>query len=207
MVRLLSLLCLIVLAQPVWAQDSPGAALAESCFQCHGDGGVSALATRPTLAGQKARYLKRQLELFRLAHEQGRLLVPGMPARGDMLMSHISAKLNDSTIDALSAYMETLACDGGVKKDVGEVVVPAGAAQCAECHGENGFTDDPDVPNIAGQTQGYIKRQLVLFRESALSIADDGGPTWRTHPLMKKNAVALSLEQIDALSVYYSALS
>lgn len=205
---LLALTALLALAGEVRAEDNAlWGELTAACFECHGPGGVSQLATRPTIAGQKARYLKRQLLLFRQAHEEGRLLVSGMPARGDMLMSHVSAALAEPEIEVIATYLESLPCDGGEAKKSAPVEMPPEAQSCAVCHGRKGISGNSDIPNLAGQNQGYIKRQLILFRESALSITADGAPTWRVHPVMKGNARALSLAEIDILSVYYSSLA
>jgi cytochrome c553 len=38
-------------------------------------------------------------------------------------------------------------------------------AECAACHGENGSSDLPDVPVLAGQHSLYAITQLFLFRE------------------------------------------
>lgn len=39
------------------------------------------------------------------------------------------------------------------------------AAFCAHCHGENGNSAKPEVPNLAGQNPAYLLEQLRLFAE------------------------------------------
>lgn len=41
------------------------------------------------------------------------------------------------------------------------------AASCALCHGKNGMGYPEGIPRIVGQSAGYIRSQLFLFRNSA----------------------------------------
>lgn len=36
---------------------------------------------------------------------------------------------------------------------------------CADCHGEDGNSTDPQIPSIAGQPKLFLENQLILFRE------------------------------------------
>lgn len=39
------------------------------------------------------------------------------------------------------------------------------AAVCANCHGDNGNSSKPDVPNLAGQNTAYLLEQLARFAD------------------------------------------
>ena len=39
------------------------------------------------------------------------------------------------------------------------------AAPCLSCHGENGQSENPEVPSLGGQNAPYALIQLYLFRE------------------------------------------
>src|SRR4051794_5793979 len=85
----LSLLFLL-LAAPAWSADAPAGAIA--CQACHGANGISAGATTPNLAGQKADYLAGQLAAFK---------------RGDRkheVMQSIAGQLSDADMKALAQY-------------------------------------------------------------------------------------------------------
>jgi hypothetical protein len=43
----------------------------------------------------------------------------------------------------------------------------AKAAPCVACHGVNGNSVNPEWPNLAGQHESYIKRQLAAFKSDA----------------------------------------
>lgn len=68
------------------------------------------------------------------------------------------------------------------------------AAACVACHGVNGNSVNPEWPNLAGQHETYIKRQLTAFKSDA-----------RQNPLMTPMAKPLSDEDMADLGAYFSA--
>lgn len=71
----------------------------------------------------------------------------------------------------------------------------AKAATCAGCHGAQGISNNPMWPNLAGQQQAYLVKQLQAFREGT-----------RSDPMMSPMAKPLSDTEIQNLAVYYSGL-
>jgi len=71
----------------------------------------------------------------------------------------------------------------------------AKSATCAACHGGDGTSSNDLWPNLKGQKNGYLVKQIKAFR--------DGG---RTDPMMSSMAKGLSDEDIDNLAAYYSGL-
>lgn len=45
--------------------------------------------------------------------------------------------------------------------------MPAAAEACATCHNENGVSDDPEVPTIAGASDFFLENQLAIYAEEA----------------------------------------
>ncbi|HKK13148.1 MAG TPA: cytochrome c [Gammaproteobacteria bacterium] len=72
----------------------------------------------------------------------------------------------------------------------------AKAGTCAGCHGANGISNNPLWPNLAGQKEAYLIKQLKAFREGT-----------RTDPLMSPMAKPLSDADIQNLAAYFSSLS
>ena len=66
---------------------------------------------------------------------------------------------------------------------------------CLACHGAEGISDHYKWPNIAGQSEGYLVKQMRDFRDGA-----------RYDPWMSPMARPLSDEDIDDLAAYYAAL-
>ena len=71
----------------------------------------------------------------------------------------------------------------------------AKAATCAACHGQHGVSANEQWPNLAGQKQGYLRKQLTAFRDGTRS---DG--------LMSPMAKPLTDEDIANLAAYYASL-
>lgn len=68
------------------------------------------------------------------------------------------------------------------------------AAVCASCHGPTGVSANPLWPNLAGQKEQYLAKQIKAFR--------DGD---RKDPMMSPMAMGLSDDDIANLAAYYSA--
>jgi cytochrome c553 len=71
----------------------------------------------------------------------------------------------------------------------------AKSAVCAACHGAEGESVNPMWPNLAGQKDMYLSKQMKDFR--------DGN---RKDPVMAPMAMGLTDEDIDNLAAYYSGL-
>lgn len=71
----------------------------------------------------------------------------------------------------------------------------AKAAVCVACHGPAGISPQPLWPNIAGQKDQYMIKQLKAFRDGT-----------RKDPLMSGQAANLSDADIENLAAYFSSL-
>ncbi len=71
------------------------------------------------------------------------------------------------------------------------------SAPCMACHGVDGNSADPQWPNLAGQHEGYITKQLQDFKL---------GKT-RSNAMMTGMVAALSGEDMADLAAYYSGQS
>jgi cytochrome c553 len=77
--------------------------------------------------------------------------------------------------------------------------VAAGKAKsmtCGACHGNNGISQIPMYPNLAGQKQQYLVLQMKAFRDGQ-----------RKNMVMAPMAAGLSDADIDNLSAYYASLN
>jgi len=71
----------------------------------------------------------------------------------------------------------------------------ARSASCAGCHGANGISAVPIYPNLAGQKEQYLVKQMKAFRDGQ-----------RTDPTMSAMAKPLSDADIDNLAAYYAGM-
>lgn len=71
----------------------------------------------------------------------------------------------------------------------------AKAATCAGCHGAAGVSAIPMYPNLAGQKEAYLAKQLHAFKDKT-----------RTEPTMNAMAAPLTDAEIADLAAYYAGL-
>jgi cytochrome c553 len=71
----------------------------------------------------------------------------------------------------------------------------AKAQMCEACHGLDGRSKMPEVPNLSGQVEGYINAQLTAFKSGE-----------RKNEQMSVIAQSLSPEDIQNLASYYSKI-
>lgn len=64
---------------------------------------------------------------------------------------------------------------------------------CVACHGPDGHSTNPLWPNLAGQKEQYIIKQLKAFRDGT-----------RVDPLMSPVAHMLSDQDIEELARYFA---
>lgn len=68
------------------------------------------------------------------------------------------------------------------------------SAVCMACHGEKGVSSNPIWPNLAGQHQAYLVKQLQDFKKGKL----------RHSPVMAPFVAMLTDEEIEAVAYFYS---
>lgn len=72
----------------------------------------------------------------------------------------------------------------------------AKSAVCAACHGPAGISSNPLWPNLAGQHEAYLLKQLKAFKSGA-----------RKDPLMSPMAAPLSDQDMENLAAYFASLT
>lgn len=78
----------------------------------------------------------------------------------------------------------------------GDAVAGRSKAQmCVVCHGPMGVAVAPETPNLAGEPEGYIGRQLRAFRSGK-----------RQHEVMNVIAKSLSDEDIDNVAAWFNSI-
>lgn len=81
--------------------------------------------------------------------------------------------------------------------------VPAAAAGCADCHGEGGVSQRPDIPTIAGFSAFYLEGQMLAYQEGDRPCAEVEGDDGRTAD-MCEIAKAMTADEIAEVSAYFA---
>ncbi len=77
---------------------------------------------------------------------------------------------------------------------------------CNDCHGVNGISQNPKVPNLAGQKFNYLRKQINLFQSSGTRVIEDEKISERHHMLMGTEARNVTKLDMAHIVRYYSKL-
>ena len=164
---LANMLCGIVLLTAIFslkAESIPGTF--SQCVACHGEQAQgNERLNSPSLAGQSASYLTRQLANFstgvRGSHQKDIL--------GKQMLA-ISKQLNKNTdVPALAAYLSKLPSAKLSQNTSGDMKNGSRyyQAKCGACHGGNAQGNPAfKAPKLSGQNVDYLSRQMQNFVNS-----------------------------------------
>jgi cytochrome c553 len=166
------------------------------CAACHGTDGNSTNAAWPSLAGQHASYIYKQLTDFKAGR------------RNNASMTGMVALLNDEDMKNLAAFYESqqpkaMAFDGD-RIETGESIYRGGitetkVAACMGCHAPSGEGNGPaGWPSLKGQHPEYLVTQLQSFKQGTR--ANDTGK------MMRNAVVRMSDEEMKAVAAYIAGI-
>jgi cytochrome c553 len=188
-------------AEAIKLRSGPGDPVAgkdksELCQGCHGVEGVSFEGLAPSLAGQYALYIAKQLRNFQSG------------LRTHQIMSAIAATVSDDDLADITAYFASRPKMKGAGSDnkLGKELFLHGdmsrmMVACVNCHGVNGkgkTPTNPVFPVIGGQQKDYLRGQLINFRDGDRGNSPGG--------VMNIITQKLTDQELDALADYLSGL-
>jgi cytochrome c553 len=178
------------------ADIEAGKAKSAVCAACHGADGNSANAAWPSLAGQHATYIYKQLQDFK----EGR--------RNDATMAGMVALLNDEDMKNIAAYFESqqpkaVTFDPDMI-ELGESIYRGGitetsVAACMSCHSPSGKGNGPaGWPSLKGQHPEYLVLQMQNFKQGLR--ANDSGE------MMRNVVVRMSDREMKSVAAYIAGI-
>lgn len=173
-----------------------GAKKAQTCAACHGQDGNSANPVWPSLAGQHAEYILKQLKDFKDGGRENPQMSPMAAGLSEQDMQDIAAyfsgqKIKPGTADpALVELGQTLYLAGNME---------SGVPACFSCHGPAGRGNPTaGYPAVNGQHAAYSQAQLQAFREGTRTNDKD--------EIMRAIVGRLTMDEIKAVSAYMQGL-
>lgn len=194
------------LSGPVATADTSDALLeagqkaAARCAECHGRDGMSENPEIPHLAGQHAEYLLSALKAYKektRAGEDMQAMVEVVETLSLEDMAKVAGyfgSLTPFTALAANAADVTEAARQAVLWDPmtdGRVAAEA----CGGCHGEDGNSEVPGIPGLAGQPRNYLLAAMEAYKDGS-----------RVHDEMQAFAMVLDEAELEVIARYYAAL-
>lgn len=173
-----------------------GQTKAAVCGACHGMDGNSPNPVWPSLAGQHASYIVKQLKEFKAGD------------RKDPTMSPMAAPLSDQDMEDVAAFFSSQARKEGAADatlaPAGKAIyqggnLESGVSACMACHTPNGSGNEPaKFPNLGYQHAAYTAKQLKDFRSGTRANDLNG--------MMRGVAAKMTDAEIDAVAAYTQGL-
>ncbi|HHO69055.1 MAG TPA: c-type cytochrome [Gammaproteobacteria bacterium] len=159
-----------------------GEEINETCAGCHGEYAQGTPdGEYPRLAGLDARYIARQLRLFKSHERENIPMIPFATERElpEEDVRTIAAYLSSIELPTRLPPVQASGFDAFERLQASKRVVniarypgniEAGgrlyAKECAACHGHDGYGDRRRaIPQLAGQRSRYLRRQIENFRK------------------------------------------
>jgi cytochrome c553 len=180
-------------SSPAWAQGA-GPITVSACTPCHG-GGTAVAPNFPTLDGQHATYLDKQLREYKSGKRKSTIMAPLIAALKKQQISAMATHFAGQTPARGAVENAELAARGKLLYEEGNRTT--GVPACVGCHQLNGVGSQK-YPRLAGQRQAYIVQQLAEFKSGARS--ND-----RAH-VMRALAGRLTDEESRAVAEYLAGL-
>lgn len=156
--------------------------LSATCNGCHGENGNSTDPGVPAIAGQDATYIVDAIQ----GYASGK--------RENETMANAIKELSKEQIRDVATFYATQTPEKpqGVNLPLSPQEL---AAKCDRCHGENGMSQDPEKPRLAGQIQAYLEKALNDYRNGN-----------RESSMMHAMAATdvMSVTELKAITAYYS---
>ena len=188
-------ICLLWAVSPVRAQATDSSSVTV-CLPCHGGGTAGTTdPTFPTLDGQHAAYLEKQLREYKSGKRKSAVMAPVIGALKKQQIPAMAAHFAKQTPARGAGSSPELAARGKALYEEGNRAT--GVPACVGCHlpGAVGYQR---YPRLAGQRQAYTVQQLTEFKSGARR--ND-----RAH-VMRAVAGRLTDDDIKAVAEYLAGL-
>jgi sulfide dehydrogenase cytochrome subunit len=187
-----------LLAPAIFADASD---IAQSCNECHGEGGVSRESDVPTIAGMSAFVLEDYLLTYqdeaRPCHETE--YRNGDTERPPTTMCQIADELSEDEVIAIAEYYAARTFEPAAQEfDPAMAAEGAGIHRrdCEKCHTDNASNAEDDAGVMAGQWIPYLRQVFEDFESGDRPFVEDK---------MQEKFEQLSAEEKEALIHFYGS--
>ncbi|TAN72212.1 MAG: c-type cytochrome [Gallionella sp.] len=165
-----------------------GAAFANDCEGCHGPDGNSLNPALPNLTGQPVEYLALAMRDYRDGKRKDPAMKFALKGMSDDKIANIAAYYASQEPISLHRW-RTQSSKEFRPVEEGKRI----ARMCDSCHGKNGNSTRPDIPNLSGLTARYLTEATIAYRDGV----------WK-HDVMQEMVSFLKDDDIEKVSLYYA---
>jgi cytochrome c553 len=191
-----------LLAGAVQAQEGSvdaGRTKSVTCAACHGADGNSITPDWPTLAGQHASYIVRQLLAFKNGERVNVTMKPFADLLSDQDMLDLAAYFASQTPTPKGADPSLVSLGQQIYRGG---VPDRGVAACIACHGPTGDGNPlAAYPRVSGQHAAYVTATLNAYASGDRRSDAD------LNQMMRNEAALLREDEIRALASYVQGLN
>jgi cytochrome c553 len=192
MLRAMACLIALLLATAAWPAEAEDAkAKLETCFACHGEGGVSQVEDVPSIAAQPSYFTQWQLVFYRNGNLKSELMTP------------IAAELSNDDLRSIGAAVEALQppkppATPDDRPEISKLGAQLAVERhCNNCHAAN-FAGQQAAARLAGQREEILLKALHDYKT--------GKRTGTGVAAMPEIAYSLSEDEMQALAHYLARL-
>ena len=178
------------------ADAEAGKAKSAVCAACHGADGNSSNPIWPSLAGQHANYLYKQLSDFKSGRRENASMTGMVTPLSDEDMKDLAAYFESQQPKAVAFDAESIETGENIYRGG---ITDASVAACMGCHSPSGRGNGPaGWPSLVGLHPDYIAAQLQAFRSGSRS--NDVGN------MMRNVSARMSDAEIKSVASYIAGL-
>lgn len=174
---------------PAVLADAAGAMIGNPCAGCHGPDGASQ-GQAPVIAGANAMYLEMAMKSYRDGQ------------RYATIMDRIAKGYDDAQIAEMGKFFAEKSWPANTQSVDADLAAKGqkihNGAGCMGCHGPAGIAMMPNVPRLAGQYEGFLKQQMLDYKDAGKAIPP-------TAMVMRSMLAGLSDDDIAALAAFYAS--
>ena len=166
------------------------------CAGCHGMDGNSTNPVWPSLAGQHASYIYKQLKDFKEGRRSDPTMVGMVATLNDEDMRNIAAYYESQSINPIAFDADLIAAGENIYRGG---ITETGVAACMGCHAPAGTGNGPaGWPSLKSQHAPYLVAQMKNFQKGARN--NDAGS------MMRNVVKRMSDEEMNAVAAYVAGI-
>jgi cytochrome c553 len=166
------------------------------CAGCHGADGNSVSPIWPSLAGQHATYIYKQLKDFKEGRRNDATMIGMVAMLSDEDMRNVAAYYESQNAKPVAFDAELIASGEGIYRGG---ITETSVAACMGCHAPGGTGNGPaGWPSLKGQHAEYLVAQMQNFKQGTRS-NDAGG-------MMRNVVVRMSDMEMKSVAAYIAGI-